>query len=78
MTTKFIPYYTLLVHDIGHGWTPQWGSYSRAEVVAEREDYQYSQGIRLKDMRIVAVDDDRQATIDALVHRLNTGGSQAA
>jgi hypothetical protein len=63
-------YYTLLIHDIGTGWAPQWGSYSRAEVYAEREDYHYSQGIRLKDMRIVATDDTQEA-INNFVRKLN-------
>lgn len=63
-------YYTLLIYDIGTGWTPQWGSYDKGEVYAEREDYQYSQGIRSKDMRIVATDDTQEA-INNFVRKLN-------
>lgn len=77
MTTKFIPYYTLLAYDTPtKSWTPQWGAYSKAEVDAEREHYRRSYAA--KHLRVVATDNDSQACIDAMVRRLNTGGSQAA
>ncbi len=76
-TTKFIPYYTLLTFETDtNQWYPQWGAYSRAEVVAEREDYRRSYAA--KHLRIVAVDNDSQACIDAVIQKLNRGGSQAA
>lgn len=71
MTTKFVPYYTLLVYDLDIGWTPQFGDYCRHTVKAEMEDYQYSQGIRRKDMRILAVDNDSMAALEAALCKLN-------
>ena len=79
MATRSLPspYYTLITFDIATGWSPQYGSYERHDCVTEMEDYQYSQGLRRKDMRIVATDDDTQAAIDAVLRTLNSEGKAA-
>ena len=69
-TSKFRPYYTLLTFEADTGkWYPQWGSYSRSEVVAECEDYRRE--YKAKHLRIVAVDDDSMASVENLLVRLN-------
>lgn len=69
--SAFRPYYTLLVYDRDIGWTPQFGDYCRHTVKSELEDYNYSQGIRRKDLRIVATDDCSMQSINAVLAKLN-------
>lgn len=63
-------YYSLLVREAGR-WAVQFGDYDKEIVNAERDDYRDgSQGIKAKDMRVVATK-GTQAAIDAEVARLN-------
>ena len=68
--TKFVPYYTLLTFETDtNKWYPQWGSYVRSEVVAEREDYR--RNYKAKHLRILAVDDDSMAALEAALAKFN-------
>lgn len=70
MTTPRKPYHTLCLRDDGdRRWRPEFGSYSRSEVEAERKDYARHAYLH-SNAKIITTDDD-QASIDTAVAELN-------
>ena len=64
-------YYMLYTRDDGV-WSPQFGDYSRKVVEGEREDYR-DHDCKAKDLKVVRLDSDLQADIDAMTIKLNSG-----
>lgn len=63
-------YFTLATRDANGIWSPQFGSYIRSEVSAERKHYRDSYGIGLLNQTIFE-SGDTQAEIDAQIQLLN-------
>lgn len=71
MTTS---YYFLLQRDHDGVWSPQWGSYRRAEAADEARDYRRRERLNPRPwatFHVVRLEDDTQSTIDAEVARRN-------
>jgi hypothetical protein len=67
-------YYTLVTRDdAASPWYIEFGAYEREDVDFERESYR-DKGAKASNLKIIR-SDGRQASIDAIVAKLNAGGS---
>jgi hypothetical protein len=64
-------YYMLCTLEEDGKWSPQWGDYSYAAVLVERQEAY--QAYAMKDKKIVKCEGDTQADVDRAVARLNQG-----
>lgn len=74
------PYFTLAVYQAtfaGMMWCPEFGSYDRDDVVAEREDYR-DHGHRAANLKIVRTASARQSAIDEALAGLNAAEAARA